>query len=139
MDRTIRMDNTEIQHHQWKLEAYRDEAYQFLIRAQEEARTFDCDDPQDLGDCCVTSCFREFLFQQSSQKRQLLQLIEDALRRIDNETFGECIDCGGRINKKRLEAMPWIQYCLQCQKKLEQVEKVELRESHPLESMHAAK
>jgi DnaK suppressor protein len=119
-----RMDNTKLQQFQRKLQVYRDEAFRSLTRADEERRTLDRDDPQDFGDLCVAGLSRELLFQRSSQKRQLLQMIDDALRRIDDETFGECIGCGDRINSKRLEAMPWTQYCLPCQEKLEQVEGV---------------
>lgn len=136
MNRTSsRMDNAQIQQLQRKLEAYRDEAFRFLTRAEEERHTLDRDDPQDFGDRCVTSSSRECLFQRSSQKRQLLQMIDEALRRVDEEMFGECIACGDRIAIKRLEAMPWTQYCLQCQGRLEQVDKVEFH-AKPLNGAH---
>ena len=130
------MDNATIQRFQWKLEAYRDEAFRFLTRADAERRMLDRDDPQDFGDRCVTGLSRELLFQRSSHKRQLLQVIEKALRRIDDETFGQCIGCGDKINSKRLEAMPWTQYCLQCQEQLEQGDRGELH-SRPLSGVHA--
>jgi RNA polymerase-binding transcription factor len=130
------MDNATIQRSQRKLEAYRDETLRFLTRADAERRMLDRDDPQDFGDRCVTGFSREFLFQRSSQKRQLLQMIEEALRRIDDETFGECIGCGDNINGKRLEAMPWTQYCLQCQEQLEQGDRGELH-ARPLSGVQA--
>ncbi len=126
MHRTNHMSVTQIQGFQRKLEASRDEAFRSLVKADEERRFLDCDEPQDVGDRSVASSSREFLFERSSQKRRLLRMIEDALRRIDNDEFGECIDCGRAINVKRLEAMPWTEYCLQCQEKIEQIEKVRL-------------
>jgi len=121
------MNYTQIQRLQCKLETSRDEAFRFLARAEKERRILDSDDPQDFVDRSVISSSRELLFHRSSQKRRLLQMIEDALRRIDNDEFGVCTGCGERINIKRLEAMPWTQYCLQCQEKLEQVQRFNLQ------------
>ena len=124
MHRTSVMSGTQIQQFQRKLEASRDEAFRFLVKAEQERHILDGDDPQDFGDRSITSTSREFLLQRSGQKRRLLQLIEDALRRIDNDEFGGCVGCGGKINLKRLEAMPWTERCLRCQEKFEQLEKV---------------
>jgi len=126
MHRFSTMNDTQLRQVQRKLEESRDEAFRFLARAQEERQFLDRDDAQDLMDRSVASSTREFLFRRSSQKRRLLQMVEDALRRIDNNEFGKCVNCGQRINVKRLEAMPWTEYCLQCQEKFEQVERVEL-------------
>jgi DnaK suppressor protein len=47
-------------------------------------------------------------------------MVENALSRIREGTFGECISCGKDINAKRLEAVPWTRHCIECQEKLEQ-------------------
>jgi len=49
----------------------------------------------------------------------LLQMVENALVRIREGAFGECVNCGNEINPKRLEAVPWTRYCIDCQEKLE--------------------
>lgn len=38
-----------------------------------------------------------------------------ALKRLDDQTFGECIHCGGEISLRRLEAVPWAPFCIHCQ------------------------
>ena len=38
-----------------------------------------------------------------------------SLTRINEGTFGECLNCGQEINAKRLEAIPWVRYCITCQ------------------------
>ena len=43
--------------------------------------------------------------------------VEDALRRIDEGTYGYCLDCGREIEPARLEAVPWTPYCLEDQQK----------------------
>jgi len=63
---------------------------------------------------------KEFLFSQSNTERQILQMVDNALNRIREGTFGECIACGEEINPRRLEAVPWTRHCIACQEKLEQ-------------------
>ena len=46
-------------------------------------------------------------------------MVESALARIREGSFGECINCGNEINAKRLEAVPWTRYCIACQEKIE--------------------
>ncbi len=48
-----------------------------------------------------------------------LQLVTDALERLDNGTFGLCLDCGQEIDAARLEAIPYAPVCLNCQAKRE--------------------
>ena len=75
---------------------------------------------QDIADKAASSYTKEFLFHQSNNDRQLLQMVENALSRIREGSFGECISCGTEINAKRLEAVPWTRHCIECQEKLEQ-------------------
>jgi DnaK suppressor protein len=48
-----------------------------------------------------------------------LQMIEDALARVENGTYGLCVDCGIEIDAARLEAIPYAALCLKCQSKRE--------------------
>jgi DnaK suppressor protein len=50
---------------------------------------------------------------------QTLKLVNDALARFDNGTYGLCVDCGQEIDAARLEAIPYAPLCLSCQSKLE--------------------
>jgi DnaK suppressor protein len=45
-----------------------------------------------------------------------LELVEAALARLDDGTFGRCLRCGQDIPAGRLEALPWAAYCIACQK-----------------------
>jgi DnaK suppressor protein len=49
----------------------------------------------------------------------VLTQVREALKRIDNGTFGRCVVDGGPIEEKRLEAIPWTPYCLKHQQELE--------------------
>src|SRR6266566_4767020 len=76
-----------------------------VSRTQQDGRTVDEDSAQDIADRAASSYTKEFLFHQSNNDRQLLQMVEGALDRIREGNFGECISCGKEINPKRLKAV----------------------------------
>lgn len=47
----------------------------------------------------------------STQLRQ----VREAIKRLQENTFGECVQCGEQIPPKRLAAVPWTPYCIECQ------------------------
>jgi DnaK suppressor protein len=91
-----------------------------VSRTEMDGRHSDEDSAQDIADRAASSYNKEFLFHQSNSDRQLLQMVETALERIREGSFGQCVSCGQEINAKRLEAVPWTRYCIQCQEKMEQ-------------------
>jgi DnaK suppressor protein len=52
-------------------------------------------------------------------KSEMLEDVRDALRRLDEGTFGVCMGCGRNIKPRRLAAVPWALYCIQCQESIE--------------------
>ena len=70
---------------------------------------------EDIVDRANNSYNREFMFSLSDTERQLLIQVDEALGRMDAGTFGSCIHCGRQIGEKRLEAVPWARYCIDCQ------------------------
>jgi DnaK suppressor protein len=76
-------------------------------------------DTQDVADMAVESYTKEFIFGKSSGDRHILQLIREALDRVENKTYGTCVHCENPIQPKRLDAVPWTQHCLKCQGLLE--------------------
>ena len=45
----------------------------------------------------------------------LLRNVRAALRRIQEDSFGTCVECESEISAKRLAAVPWAPCCIQCQ------------------------
>jgi len=72
-------------------------------------------DTRDLGDMALESYTKEFLFGKSAGDREILLMIQEALNRIKDESFGFCRNCEDPISEKRLEAVPWAGYCISCQ------------------------
>lgn len=74
-------------------------------------------DPVDLA---VRNYSKNVMLAVSENESKQLVLIDEALRRIEDEEYGECQNCEEQINPKRLAAIPWARYCLNCQALLEQ-------------------
>ena len=113
------MDKKKIEYFKKRLETRLHDLSRAVSRTQQDGRTADEDSAQDIADRAASSYTKEFLFSQSNNDRQLLQMVESALSRIREGSFGECISCGKEINPKRLEAVPWSRHCIECQEKLE--------------------
>jgi len=113
------MDKKKLESFKKRLETRQQELRRMVTRTQQDGRSADEDTAQDIADKAASSYNKEFLFHQSNNDRQLLQMVEGALARIREGNFGECISCGKEINPKRLEAVPWTRHCIECQEKLE--------------------
>jgi DnaK suppressor protein len=115
-----RIDSSEILRRRRLLETERLETMRSLERLGDESREVDFDGPKDVADICTTSLFKEALFQQRDDRQLKVRMTEAALDRIQRGTFGVCVSCGDDINPRRLDALPWTQYCLRCQLDIEQ-------------------
>ncbi len=113
------MDKKRLEQFKKQLEQRQHDLRKVVTRTQEDGRIADAEAAQDIADRAANSYTKEFLFAQSNNDRQLLGMVENALGRIREGSFGECIHCGNEINPKRLEAVPWTRYCIQCQEKVE--------------------
>jgi len=74
--------------------------------------------PRDEGDLSQQS-HEEWLFlNRNTLDVQLLRELQEALRRIEQGTYGICAECEEAISAKRLNAVPWAKYCVSCQERL---------------------
>ncbi|PWT88991.1 MAG: RNA polymerase-binding protein DksA [Acidobacteria bacterium] len=78
------------------------------------------DGTQDIADKANMAYNKEFIFSLTDTERDLLQLIDEALSRIEDGEFGVCTSCTNDIKGPRLDAIPWAKYCLNCQELQEQ-------------------
>lgn len=62
---------------------------------------------------------REIDYSLEENSEHVLAAIDEALRRIEDGTFGTCARCGQPIGQARLEAMPYATKCIEC-KRLEE-------------------
>ena len=70
---------------------------------------------QDLADKAASASSKELNFSLSDGERTLLMQVEEAFNRMNNGTYGTCTNCNVVIGEKRLQAVPWTTYCIDCQ------------------------
>ena len=63
---------------------------------------------------------REIAVAQLHRESVIRRDVALALKRLDDQTFGECIHCGSEISRRRLEAVPWTPFCIRCQEAADQ-------------------
>jgi len=74
-------------------------------------------DPVDLA---VRNYSKNVMLAVSENDSRQVILINEALTRISDDEYGTCQNCEKPINPKRLDAVPWARYCLNCQELVEQ-------------------
>lgn len=62
---------------------------------------------------------REFTLTLLENEEQTLELVEAALVRIEEGNYGDCLECGSRIPRMRLMALPHAARCVHCASRLE--------------------
>ena len=114
------MDKKRLEYYKKRLLTRREELTKTIARTQEEGRAADDDPTVDLADKAANSYTKEFLFGMTNADRSVLNLIDEALKRITKNEFGVCANCQEEMQQKRLEAVPWAKHCIGCQEKKEQ-------------------
>jgi RNA polymerase-binding protein DksA len=72
-----------------------------------------------MADVATDTYDREFSLGLASSGREQLYELDDAIKRIEDGTFGICEACKTVITKNRLKAVPNARYCVKCQEKKE--------------------
>ena len=77
----------------------------------------------DPTDRAALEADRNFMLRIRDREHKLIKKIEEALGRIENDTYGICETCGEDISLKRLKARPVTTQCIDCKAKEEALEK----------------
>jgi DnaK suppressor protein len=83
-----------------------------LVRNRDGIAVERSPDSVDEGQCVAE---RELAIRNLDRESNLLRNVRAALRCIDEGTFGVCLHCEEDISPKRLAAVPWAAFCIQCQ------------------------
>ncbi len=115
------METKELQHYRKKLLEKRSELISVVQKTENYGREIDSEgEAMDLADKASSSYTKEFMFSKSNSDRQFLQMVAEAIQRIDDGSYGDCVHCSSEIGRKRLEAVPWTRLCINCQELSEQ-------------------
>lgn len=77
------------------------------------------DEIKDLGDLAFESYEKERLVGLGEHERRILTQINEALERVETTKYGLCLECDKKIPNGRLQAIPWVPYCLSCSEDIE--------------------
>jgi DnaK suppressor protein len=109
------MDKRKTKAYRDRLLARRESLFSQVTEAEMSSRERDLEATQDPADMAANAYTKELLISMSANDRKLLQLIDEALARVEAGGYGECVNCGEPVAEKRLDAVPWTRYCLKCQ------------------------
>lgn len=114
------MDKRKTEAYKKRLLEKQQELSRTVSKSEQDGREVDEEVTQDVADKAANSYTKEFLFHQSDDQRRILQLVREALGRLENGSYGLCVACHEEVESKRLEAVPWARHCIECQEKQEQ-------------------
>lgn len=74
----------------------------------------------DTFDQIQLAAERDFAVSNLDRAARSLREVHEALRRMDDGSYGVCLRCEESIPARRLEAVPWAAYCVACQEAVDQ-------------------
>lgn len=101
------------------------ELRQQIATLENEVRESNQAEVEDSIDAVISTEAKAGALEVSTRDRQTLKEIDDALARLDEGTYGKCVDCGKPIEQARLAAVPWTRYCLADQEKHDRAQAAE--------------
>ncbi len=114
------MDKKKSEVYKKRLLVKQEELLRLVSKSDHDGREADEEGTQDIADKAANAYTKEFLFHQSDDNRRILHLLNEALDRLKNGSYGHCVACHEEVQQKRLDAVPWARHCIECQEKQEQ-------------------
>lgn len=109
------MNKKQLEKFRKQLEEKRAELLTRVRAARASEQEGPSEDAPDLGDRALSTTTRDLKYRLSTSESDILKRIDDALDRIESETYGDCLNCGKTVQQGRLGAVPWARHCIDCQ------------------------
>ena len=113
------MDAKKIKDTRQRLSSEYENLTKSIDRRRLAAQEIKLENTEDEGDLATISHDRDLLYNLHEGGFERLRFIQEAIKALDRGQYGECVRCGGDINEKRLEAVPWATMCVRCQEETE--------------------
>jgi DnaK suppressor protein len=121
------MTNIELQTHRRQLLALQnrlntdvsDLADEALGKPSDEASVNLSHVPIHMADLGTENFEQQFTLSLLEKEERIMEEVADALKRIEQGTFGRCQECQKTIPHARLAAVPYTRYCIECARKLQ--------------------
>ncbi len=105
------------------LSKMREELVREIARRTKATAVSGVSDIGDILDSVSEERTRELDMILTDREKQKLKQIDDALDRIEEDTYGLCEECGIKIPRARLKVVPFAKYCVECKEVIEREEK----------------
>jgi DnaK suppressor protein len=116
------MDRTVLDKCREELQRLMDEVQAGAGKTVSDMTTIPEENFPDPTDRALLESNRNFTLRLRDRERKLLAKIKEAMKRVDDGTFGVCKGCGGKISEKRLVARPVTTLCIDCKTVAEEEE-----------------
>src|SRR5437868_4778676 len=94
------MDKRKMKTYRDRLLGRREGLFRQVTEAEMSSRERDLEATQDPADMAANAYTKELLISMSANDRRLLELIDEALARIEAGEFGECVNCGAQMRPR---------------------------------------
>ena len=101
----------------------REELVREIARRSRETAVSGVSDIGDILDSVSEERTRELDMILTDREKQKLKQIDDALDKIEENTYGLCEECGVKIPRARLKVVPFAKYCVECKEAIEREER----------------
>jgi DnaK suppressor protein len=115
------MNKKKIQHFKEKLLHARNQIVNSGILSNFEDLQIHSDDLADEGDLANNTVNQQVAFSIREKEMNKLRRIDNALGRVEDGSYGLCIESGDEIEEKRLETQPWAEYCIEVAEERERI------------------
>jgi len=92
------------------------------LRADQSTALEGDDGVEDVGDMSESDLNRSTALELADRQTHLIEEIDEALQRIEDGTYGQCVRCGKPLDEERLKAMPTARYDAECQAAIEKAQ-----------------
>jgi len=106
-----------------RLQEKESELLRFITTLEQNARESGTSEVEDPIDRVISSEGKAGSFREATLEHRTLVEVQEAMQRLEQGTYGYCLDCGRPIEPVRLQAVPWAAYCLADQEKHDQAER----------------
>tara|TARA_B100001971_G_scaffold215195_1_gene260227 strand:- start:52140 stop:52514 length:375 start_codon:yes stop_codon:yes gene_type:complete len=107
------MDKKQLEHFKSKLLDARNKILNSGVLSNYEDLHIKADDLADEADLASNTINQQISFSIRDREMNKLRRIDAALERIEDGSYGICIESGEEIEPKRLETQPWTEFCLE--------------------------
>jgi DnaK suppressor protein len=109
------MNRKQLDRYRKLLEEKRTRLLARVLEARASEQEGGTEDAPDLGDRALSTVTRDLSYRLTAGERDLLRRIDEALERVETGGYGECLNCGKKVQQARLTAVPWARHCIDCQ------------------------